>query len=344
MKSLVIHAAKDLRIEDTDPVSPGTDDLVVTTAVGGVCGSDLHYYNHGGFGPITLKEPMILGHEVSGRVAELGSKDLGFDVGDLVAISPSRPCYHCSYCHKGQHNHCENMQFYGSAMPMPHIQGAFRQQLTVKASQCVIANDLSAAEAAMAEPFAVTLHACNRAGSLLGKKVLITGCGPIGVLSAIAARRAGASEIVATDIAENALKIAEKCGVDKTLNVLDSPDSLQTYAKGKGYFDTMFECSGNVQALTAGIATLKPRSVLMQLGLGGDMSLPMMQLTAKEIDLRGSFRFHPEFEAAVNLMTAGLADVSPLITHTVELKDAETAFTIANDRSVAMKAQIRFNA
>ena len=344
MKSLVIYAAKDLRIEDTDPVPPNAEELVITTAVGGVCGSDLHYYNHGGFGPVTLKEPMILGHEVSGRVTELGSKNLPFEPGDLVAVSPSRPCYHCAYCLKGQHNHCEKMQFYGSAMPMPHIQGAFRQQLTVKASQCVLANDLTAAEAAMAEPFAVTLHACNRADNLLGRKVLITGCGPIGVLSAIAARRAGASEIVATDIADNALAIAAKCGVDKTINVASAPDSLEVYTEGKGYFDAMFECSGNVQALITGIATLRPRSVLMQLGLGGDMSLPMMQLTAKEIDLRGSFRFHPEFQTAVELMSSGLADVKPLITHTIELDDAESAFTIANDRSIAMKAQINFNA
>ena len=97
MKSLVLHAAKDLRIENTDPAPPNADELVINTEVGGVCGSDLHYYNHGGFGPVTLKEPMILGHEVSGRVTELGSRDLPFEPGDLVAISPSRPCYHCTY-------------------------------------------------------------------------------------------------------------------------------------------------------------------------------------------------------------------------------------------------------
>jgi len=328
MKALVIHAAKDLRLEESDLVAPDIDEVVIETAVGGVCGSDLHYYNHGGFGPITLKQPMILGHEVSGVVRELGSAELGLKVGDLVAVSPSRPCYACTYCYEGNHNHCENMQFYGSAMPMPHIQGAFRQQLTAKASQCVVANSLSAGEAAMAEPFAVTLHATKRAGDLLGKKVLVTGCGPIGVLAIIAARRAGASEIVATDIADNALSIAAICGADNTINVMNNPDKLEAYATGKGYFDAMYECSGNVQALTSGIAAIRPR---------------MMQLTAKEIDLRGSFRFHPEFRSAVELMSSGLVDVKPLITHTVSLDDAESAFTIANDRNVAMKAQITFN-
>jgi len=344
MKALVIHSAKDLRLEDTESIAPQADELLINTSVGGVCGSDLHYYNHGGFGPIKLKEPMILGHEVSGIVSEAGSDTAGFEPGDLVAISPSRPCYQCSYCFEGKHNHCENMQFYGSAMPMPHIQGAFRQQLTAKASQCVKANRLSAGEAAIAEPFAVTLHATKRAGDLLGKKVLITGCGPIGVLSIIAARMAGAAEIIVTDIADNALSIASACGADKTFNVLHDPSALEPFSTGKGYFEVMYECSGNVQALTAGIAALKPRSILMQLGLGGDMTLPMMQLTAKEIDLRGSFRFHPEFKTAVELMSSGLANVKPLITHTVDLSDAESAFTIANDRSKAMKAQIRFNA
>lgn len=343
MKALVIHAAKDLRIEEKESKAPAVDEMVINISIGGVCGSDLHYYNHGGFGPISLKQPMILGHEVSGVVSELGSDKLGFEVGDLVAVSPSRPCYQCTYCFDGKHNHCENMRFYGSAMPMPHIQGAFRQQLTVKTSQCVKANGLSAGEAAMAEPFAVTLHATKRAGNLLGKKVLITGSGPIGVLSIIAARRAGAVEIVATDIADNALSIAAGCGADKTINVSTEPTGLECYSAGKGYFDVMYECSGNVQALTSGIAALKPCSVLMQLGLGGDMSLPMMQLTAKEIDLRGSFRFHPEFHTAVALMSSGLVDVKPLITHTVGLSDAENAFIIANDRNKAMKAQINFH-
>ena len=343
MKALVIHAPLDLRLEERESPAPEPDELVIDTAVGGVCGSDLHYYNHGGFGPVKLKEPMILGHEVAGIVRDTGNGKHDFKVGDLVAVSPSRPCYTCSYCVVGQHNHCENMRFYGSAMPFPHIQGAFQQQLTARISQCVRAENLSAGEAALAEPFSVTLHATKRAGNLLGRKVLVTGCGPIGVLSIIAARCAGATEIIATDLADNALSIASQCGADKVINIAKQPDALEPYTQGKGYFEVMYECTGNVQALTGGIAALKPRSVLMQLGLGGDMSLPMMQLTAKEIDLRGSFRFHEEFHTAVRLMSTGQVNVAPLITHTVGLSDAESAFKIANDRSVAMKAQINFN-
>ncbi|NUS71474.1 MAG: alcohol dehydrogenase catalytic domain-containing protein, partial [Ensifer adhaerens] len=189
MKAVVIHAAKDLRIEDREPEAPGKGQVEVQIEAGGICGSDLHYYNHGGFGTVRLREPMILGHEVAGTIKALGSGVSALAVGDRVAVSPSRPCAACDYCQRGQQNHCLNMRFYGSAMPMPHIQGAFRQRLVAEAWQChKIADGVSSNEAAMAEPFAVTLHAVSRAGSLLGKRVLVTGCGPIGALAIIAAR------------------------------------------------------------------------------------------------------------------------------------------------------------
>ncbi|WP_419913770.1 L-idonate 5-dehydrogenase [Hoeflea sp.] len=343
MRAIVIHEAGDLRVEERQTARPGSGEVLVRLSVGGVCGSDLHYYNHGGFGPVRLKEPMILGHEVSGHVTELGEGVEGLAVGDLVAVSPSRPCGHCRYCVEGLRNQCLNMRFYGSAMPFPHIQGAFREELVADAAQCVVANGLSAAEAAMAEPLSVTLHATRRAGEMLGKKVLVTGCGPIGTLAILAARRAGAAEIVATDLAANALAIASSAGADRLINVAEEPDALSAYAEGKGTFDVLYECSGAQPALAAGIAAMRPRGVILQLGLGGDMSVPMMALTSKELELRGSFRFHEEFAVAVSLMRSGLIDVKPLITHTVPLREAETAFEIANDRDQAMKAQIDFS-
>ena len=343
MRAIVIHEAKDLRIEERETAAPGTGEVQVKIATGGVCGSDLHYYNHGGFGTVKLKEPMILGHEVSGHIVGLGEGVTGLAVGDLVAVSPSRPCETCQYCDEGLYNHCENMRFYGSAMPFPHIQGAFREVLNAKASQCIKANGLSAGEAAMAEPLSVTLHATRRAGDLKGKRVLVTGCGPIGTLAILAARNAGASDIVATDLSTNALAYAGKVGADRTINMAETPDALAGYAAGKGTFDVLYECSGAQPALVAGLAAMRPRGVVMQLGLGGDMSLPMMMLTAKELDLRGSFRFHEEFNDAVSLMQSGAIDVKPLVSHTVPLDDAEQAFAFANDRSQAMKTQIIFN-
>lgn len=343
MRGIVIHAAKDLRIETLADEALGPGQLRLRLAVGGVCGSDLHYYNHGGFGAIRLREPMVLGHEVSAFVEEIGAGVSGFAVGDLVAVSPSRPCGGCKFCLEGLPNQCLNMRFYGSAMPFPHIQGAFREVLVADAAQCVKADGLSASEAAMAEPLAVALHATGRAGSLLGKRVLVTGCGPIGVLAILAARRAGAAEIVAVDLSDFTLQMAAKADADRVVNTAAEPDGLARYAPDKGYFDVLYECSGAAPALVAGIAAMRPRGVILQLGLGGDMALPMMAITAKELELRGSFRFHGEFAVGVGLMQKGLIDVRPLITHTLPLAQAEQAFLVASDRSQAMKAQIVFS-
>ena len=343
MRAIVIHEAGDLRVEERDSGAPGPGEVRIRLAAGGVCGSDLHYYNHGGFGSVRLREPMILGHEVSGHIAEVGQGVDSFAPGDLVAVSPSRPCGACRLCVEGVHNQCLHMRFYGSAMPFPHIQGAFSEELIADAVQCVRADGLSAAEAAMAEPLSVGLHATRRAGDLLGKHVLVTGCGPIGVLAIMAARRAGAAEIVATDLVPNALKHAAAAGADRTIDVAEIPDALDAYAADKGYFDVLYECTGTARALSGAIAAIRPRGVVIQVGLGGDMTVPMMQITVKELDLRGSFRFHEEFATAVKLMQSGLIDVNSVITHTIPLADAELAFRIAGDRSQTMKTQIAFD-
>lgn len=342
MKAIVIHAAHDLRTEEwpEDTLEPGK--VLLRMAVGGVCGSDLHYYNHGGFSTVKLREPMVLGHEVSGYVEKCGEGITGLRVGQLVAVCPSRPCFQCRYCHEGLHNHCLNMRFYGSAMPFPHIQGAFREKLVVDAIQCVPADGLSPAEAAMAEPLSVTLHATHRVGKAFGKRVLVTGCGPIGTLAILAARRAGAAEIVATDLSDFALSKALEVGADRAINTLKTPEALKEYEAQKGTFDILYECSGSAIALQGAIPTLRPRGIIVQLGLGGDMSLPMMAITSKEIEIRGSFRFHEEFPLAVEFMQKKLIDVKPLITHTIDLDHAESAFKTASDRSQAMKVQIAF--
>ena len=343
MNAIIAHAAKDVRIEDYPEEEPGAGEVKLKLATGGVCGSDLHYYHHGGFGTVRLKEPMILGHEVSATVTALGAGVVGLEIGQLVAVSPSRPCRNCRYCLQGLPNQCLNMRFYGSAMPFPHIQGAFRETLVADAIQCVPADGLTPGEAAMAEPLAVTLHATRRAGEMLGKRVLVTGCGPIGVLSILAARRAGAVEIVATDLSDFTLSLARQAGADRVINTKNEPDALAAYSADKGTFDVLYECSGAAAALAGGITALRPRGIIVQLGIGGDMSLPMLAITAKELELRGSFRFHEEFAVGVDLMRKHLIDVRPLITHTVPLADAISAFEIASDRSQAMKAQIAFS-
>ncbi|WP_421904888.1 L-idonate 5-dehydrogenase [Mameliella sp.] len=343
MKTIVAHGAHDLRIEDRDMPVPGPGQVLVRLEAGGICGSDLHYYHQGGFGAVRLKEPMILGHEVAGRIEDLGAGVSGLAKGLRVAVSPSRPCHACRFCHAGQPNHCLNMRFYGSAMPFPHIQGAFREYLVADVAQCAPAGDLSAGEAAMAEPLSVVLHAARRAGDLLGKRVLVTGCGPIGMLAVLVARAAGAAEIVATDLSDFTLDMAARLGADRVVNMGKHPDGLAPLAAEKGQIDVLFECSGAAPALVAAIPAMRPGGVILQLGLGGDMTLPVQAITAKELELRGSFRFHEEFFAAVELMRKGRIDVKPLITHEVALDEAEEGFKLASDRSRAMKAQIRFS-
>ncbi len=342
MKAIVAHAAKDLRLEDRDPPTAGPGQVLIKMQAGGICGSDLHYYNHGGFGAVRLKEPMILGHEVSGIIETLGDGVTGLRAGQLVAVSPSRPCQDCAYCHDGKQNHCLNMRFYGSAMPFPHIQGAFQEWLVADAAQCAVADGLTAAEAAMAEPLSVVLHAAKQAGALTGKRVLVTGCGPIGLLAVLVARAAGAAQIVATDITAFTLQMAEKVGADITHNVADTPDALNGYTANKGHFDVLFECTGVAPVVASTIPALRPGAIMVQLGLGGDMMLPVQAMTAKELQFKGSFRFHAEFFEAVDLMRNGRLNVKPLITDTLPLEEMHAAFELASDRTKALKVQLSF--
>jgi L-idonate 5-dehydrogenase len=343
MDALVIHSAGDLRVEDIPTPPVLAQQLRVRVRFGGICGSDLHYFQHGGFGTVRVKEPMVLGHEVAGVIAEIGSEVSGFAPGERIAISPSRPCGLCRFCQQGLQNHCLDMRYYGSAMRTPHVQGAFRREIVVDTRQAhKLAGTLSDREGSMAEPLAVALHAVRRAGPLLGQNVLVTGCGPIGALVVIAARRAGAANIVVTDIGAYPLRSALKVGADEAINVAERPDGLSGFTVDKGQFDVLFEASGNERALRGAFDALRPRGIIVQLGLGGDMNLPVNTLVAKEFDLRGAFRFHEEFAIAVELLNRGLVDVKPLISATVPYRDAGRAFALAADRSQAMKVLLDF--
>jgi L-idonate 5-dehydrogenase len=343
MDALVIHAARDLRVEDVPTPEVGPGQMKVRVRFGGICGSDLHYFQDGGFGTVRVKEPMVLGHEVAGVIDEIGSQVTAFKPGDRVAISPSRPCGLCRFCQQGLQNHCLDMRYYGSAMRNPHVQGAFRREIVIEVAQAFrLADSLSDREGAMAEPFAVALHAVRRAGPLLGKNVLVTGCGPIGALVVIAARHAGASNIVVTDIGDFTLRSAIKVGADQAINVAQEPQALAAFAADKGQFDVLFEASGNERALRGAFDALRPRGIIVQVGIGGEMTLPINTIVAKEFDFRGTFRFHEEFGIAVDLLNKGLVDVKPLISATVPYRDAGRAFALAADRSQAMKVLLDF--
>ena len=343
MKAVVIHAAGDLRVDEVDDAGLGPADVRVRVGAGGICGSDLHYFRHGGFGTVRLREPMILGHEIAGTVAAVGRDVTTVAPGQKVAVNPSQACGRCRFCRQGLQNHCLDMRFYGSAMRFPHVQGGFREILTCTAEQAVpVPDHVSLTEAAFAEPLAVCLHAVRQAGSLVGRHVLVTGAGPIGVLIAAAARRAGAVEIVVTDVVDAPLAIARAVGADRTVNVEVDPDGLSDFAPDKGLFDVMFEAAGNAGTLLAGLQLVRPRGCLVQVGQGAEATLPMSAIVTKELELRGTFRFHEEFATAVDFIAARLIDVRPLLTEVVGVDEARRAFEQASDRSRSMKMQLAF--
>ncbi|MEI4485109.1 L-idonate 5-dehydrogenase [Frigidibacter sp. MR17.14] len=344
MKAVVLHAPHDLRFDDIAPApAPGPGEVQIAVSHGGICGSDLHYYHHGGFGTVRVREPMALGHEVSGTITALGAGVTGLTEGDLVAVNPSRPCGHCDYCRKGLAHHCLDMRFNGSAMRFPHEQGLFRAAVTLPAAQAVrLPAGTDLALAAMSEPLAVCLHAVAGAGSLIGRRVLVSGCGPIGCLTILAARAAGAEEIIATDIAAPALAGARAVGADTVLDLAGDADALAPYAEAKGQIDVAFECSGAPPAILAALKVLRPQGLLVAVGLGPEVTLPVTALVAREIRMQGSFRFDAEFATAARAIASGRIDVSPLLTRVLPVAEATDAFDLASDKSRAMKVQIAF--
>lgn len=342
MQVCVLHAAKDLRLEGRDERPLGPDQVRLAFAAGGICGSDLHYYFEGRVGDFAVREPLILGHEVAGEVVETGSAVPGLRVGQRVAVNPSLPCGACPGCRAGRTNLCRRMTFLGSAAVMPHVQGAFQERLVVEASQChPVPDGLDPGLAAMAEPLAVCLHALTRAGPLLGRAVMITGGGPIGQLTALAARHAGAARIVVADLADAPLAMARQLGLEP-LHVRDDAEAIAALAEDKGRIDVAFEASGSPDGFATLVDVTRPGGRIVQIGMfpPGRIPVPANRIMAKEIDLLGSFRFHDEFAVAVGLIAGRRLDLAPLLTAQLPMTARDEAFHLAKDRSRAMKVQL----
>jgi L-idonate 5-dehydrogenase len=339
-----LYGQNDIRVETEDVQAPAAGEVLLSIAAGGICGSDLHYYQDGGIGTIRVRQPIILGHEAAGTIVELGTGVTGLSVGERVAVNPSRPCGACRFCREGNFQHCLNMRFNGSAIRLPHEQGLFRDLILVTAGQCVpVGETTSLAKAACSEPLAVCVHAANRAGELAGKRVLVTGAGPIGALCIAVARQRGAAEIVVTDITEVTLAVAEKMGATRTINVARDPNIIDAYTRDKGYFDVAFECSAAPAALRTAIETVRPLGAIIQVGVAGELPVSINLIVAKEIDFRGTHRFHAEFFEAAHLIGSGAIDVGPVITANYPLDQVHDAFNVAADRLLSVKVQLTFN-
>jgi L-idonate 5-dehydrogenase len=344
LSACILHEKNDLRVTEVDEQPLRAGGVSVAISRGGICGSDLHYFHHGGFGTIRVKEPIVLGHEISGTVVGVDQANEGLVIGDRVAVSPSQPCYDCAYCNAGTHQHCQKMIFMGSARTMPHAQGGFRSQIVVDASQCYkLAASTSLQSAACAEPLAVCLHAAGRAGDLKGKRVLVTGAGPIGALCCTVARHQGASDIVVTDLQDFTLAQAIVMGANRSFNVMIQPDALAEYATSHGGFDVVFECSAAAPAIMTAIDLVRPMGTIVQVGVGGTTALPINAMVSKEIHFLGTHRFHSEFSDAVALLNTNAIDVAPIVTQTYLVADAVAAFKQASDRQSAVKVQLAFD-
>ncbi|MBN8817238.1 MAG: L-idonate 5-dehydrogenase [Sphingomonas sp.] len=344
MLAAVCHGAKDLRVEWVPDRPLAADEVRVSVAYGGICGSDLHYYHRGAVGDFALREPMTLGHEISGTVIEWGSAVQGLEAGMKAALDPSRPCRTCYHCRAGRSNLCTNMFFLGSAGRFPHVQGGFSQHLVLREDQIVpVAPETDLLQLSVAEPLSVGLHAVNRAGPLLGKRVIVTGSGPIGLLTARSAALAGAAEIVCTDIEDAPLTVAlQSMGATSAINVRSDPEALDAYAKTGGHFDVAFEASGSQPALLSLFGVVRRGGRIVQVGMlpPGLAAIPVNLLQSREIELVGAFRAHDEFRLAVQLITQGVIDVRPILSGTYALADATTALERAGDRSHVVKLHI----
>jgi L-idonate 5-dehydrogenase len=220
-------------VEELPVPEPGPGEALVAVRYGGVCGSDLHYWRHGGVGDFRLREPMVLGHEVVGTVVSYGTGATGPAPGTAVAVHPATPCGHCPECSEGRANVCRDTRYLGSAARFPHVQGAFAERIAVPAGQLrALPDGLGPRRAALAEPLSVALHAVRRAGDVSGRHVLVTGAGPIGCLVVAAAKAAGAARVTVTDLVPEALGHAAGAGADTLVRADDPAPNLKSGLPG----------------------------------------------------------------------------------------------------------------
>lgn len=333
-----IHAKEDLRLDAFDIPAPGPGEVLLRLGAGGICGSDLHYYFEGRNGSFIVREPLIPGHEASAVVEAVGTGVTRVKKGDNVAVSPSHACGRCEGCRSGREQLCSNMKFVGSASLFPHVQGMFREYFVMGERQCYpVGGGVSLGELAFAEPLAVALHTIHRGPDLIGKSVLVTGAGTIGCLTVMAARLAGAKHIAVSDILDRPLEKAGEVGADVTLRADRDGDKLAS-----PQFDVCYEVSGSFAALKTCVAAVKRGGVVVQAGTLPHEPLPFTvnEIMAKEIDLRGVFRWGIEFDWAVDYLSSRRVDVRPLLSGQYPLKDAVEAFHAAADKTRNTKVQV----
>ncbi|NQX26582.1 zinc-binding dehydrogenase [Microbacteriaceae bacterium VKM Ac-2854] len=338
---VLAYAAGDLRVAAVPAPDPAPDEAIVAVVYGGICGSDLSYWRHGAVGESILREPMVLGHEISGVVAVAAADGSGPAAGTPVVAHPARIEPVDERFPVERANLSPGVRYLGSAARFPHTAGAFQRRIALPSSMLrVVPASLSLRSAALAEPASVAWHAVERAGDVAGRSVLVVGSGPIGALIVGVLRRAGARQITAVDVLENPLAIARLVGADRTLLAGDAAAIAATDA------DIAIESSGNPRGLASALSgtTRGGRVVMVGLPPTGDQPVPLSLAISREIDLVGSFRFLDPMNEVLAALADGSLRVDPVITHVFDAVDSEEAFRVAGDAAVSGKVLLDFGA
>lgn len=329
MKSLVIHGKEDIRWEDRDAPEPRDGEVRLRVGFVGICGSDLHYYFHGANGEYTIREPLVPGHELSGVVDLDPSGRLA--PGTPVTVHPAR--YGASVPGLEDRPHLRpGGDYLGSAAADPHRQGGASELLIVENHMVrVLPAGLPLERAALAEPLAVALHAVGLAGDVTGRRVLVIGAGPIGLLVVAAAVHAGAAVVGASDVRAEPLDRAQALGAAEV--ALVGRDTIDPES-----YDVVFECSGVGAALTQAVRAARRAGTVVQVGMlpNAEIGVNLAPMLAKELTIRGAFRFSTEIDDAVRLLAESDA-LDPVVSHVIPASDAVRAFELARDSSASAK-------
>ncbi|KNY04707.1 L-idonate 5-dehydrogenase [Microbacterium sp. GCS4] len=329
MKALAIHGKEDIRWEDREVPTPGDGEVRLRVNYVGICGSDLHYYFHGANGEYTIQEPLTPGHELSGVVDLDPSGRLA--PGTPVTVHPAR--YGPSVPGLEDRPHLRpGGDYFGSAAAHPHRQGGASEFLLVEEHMIrVLPASLPLERAALAEPLAVAIHAVGLAGDLTGKRALVIGAGPIGLLVVAAAVHAGASVVGASDVREEPLARAQSLGATEVSLV--GRDTIDDES-----YDVVFECSGVGVALTQAVRAARRAGTVVQVGMlaNAEIGVNLAPMLAKELTIRGAFRFSTEIDDAIRLLAESDA-LDSVISHVLPASDAVPAFELARDSSASAK-------
>lgn len=341
MKAAVMHKPYSISIEEVPTPELGPNEVLVKVMAVGICGSDLHYYEHGRIGRYVVEKPIILGHECAGFVAAAGERVTRLEVGDRVAIEPGVTCGNCEACKEGRYNLCPDVEF----LATPPFDGAFVQYIKHREDFLFkIPDHLSFEEAAMNEPFSVGIHASKRAGLQPGSTVAIMGMGPVGLMAVVAAKAFGAKEIYVADLEPLRLEAAIKQGATKAINIHDNNpvELIRKWTRGRGV-DVAFETAGNPKALQAALASIRRGGKLSIVGLPPQDEIPLnVPLIAdNEIDIYGIFRYANTYPLGISFLASGIADVKSLITDRYPLEQTYEAMERARtNKSGSLKVMV----